>query len=229
MVDLLHLFLRISEALLVGLTFKLISKDKYKKRDDFEAGKCPNISKYFIFLNEKCKIKVMFNDSEYTENKGLLHRSLNGNEKLKIFQNIDIVNYFPDLYSDREKLIEYEFLWKEFHRILCFVKQNTYKSKANDVERWTKNWLEIFLNHHFQKEVKPYIHVFCNHLHQFVEMHGNLNIFNIEGLEKLNDISTMEFFRSTNKRDGTFNNSFLNQMIKRRERTEIIRIDQEES
>jgi hypothetical protein len=63
----------------------------------------------------------------------------------------------------------------------------------------TARWLGFFIDVSESVKVTPYIHVFCNHVHEFIQEHGNINTFNEEGLEKLNDISTLQYFRSTNK------------------------------
>ncbi len=39
-----------------------------------------------------------------------------------------------------------------------------------------------------------------HHLHEFVELYGDVNLFNQQGLEKLNDQTTTQFFRGTNKK-----------------------------
>ena len=61
----------------------------------------------------------------------------------------------------------------------------------------------------------PYLHVTCIHFHEMHKSHGNLNYFSNEGVEKLNDLSTFSFFRSTNKRP-----TFIKQMLERDARLE---------
>jgi len=227
--DLLHLFMRVSEVLIIELTDKLISLDNYKRNPSKQdLAKYPNISKYFHFLNEKCKIKVVFSDSEYNQNKGLLHRGLTGKEKKRIFQNIDFIESFPDLFQKhskpQEKLAYYELVWKDFFKIINIIKESNDITKSEEIQRMTKNWLCNFLQFHFEKSVTPYIHVFCNHLHEFINIYGNINIFNLEGLEKLNDVSTIEFFKSSNRWIEKKSN-FLIQMIQRRSRIDILAND----
>ena len=158
----------------------------------------------------------------------MLHRSLTGKEKKRIFENIDFQTRFPDLFKNQPesqlKLFEYESVWKEFYKILNFVKENKNKSKSEEIKTMANNWLKLFLKHHFQKAVTPYIHVFCNHLHEFVSLYGDINIFNLEGLEKLNDFSTIEFFRSSN-RWVKRNSNFLKQIIEKRSQIELLEED----
>jgi hypothetical protein len=112
-------------------------------------------------------------------------------------------------------------VWKDFYKILNIVKENKDVVKSEEIASMTANWLKNYLNFHFEKTVTPYIHVFCNHLHEFINVHGDVNVFNLEGLEKLNDISTIEFFRSSNRWLERKSN-FLIQIIKRRSRLEIL-------
>ena len=44
------------------------------------------------------------------------------------------------------------------------------------------------------------MHIFVAHLHEFKSINGAINSFNIQGLEKLNDLTTSQFFRATNRK-----------------------------
>ncbi|RNA17410.1 hypothetical protein BpHYR1_013024 [Brachionus plicatilis] len=59
--------------------------------------------------------------------------------------------------------------------------------------------------------VTPYIHAFCSHVHQFQKFHGDINLFNLQGLGKLNDQTTIQYFKASNKREKT-----IEQLIQRR-------------
>jgi hypothetical protein len=43
------------------------------------------------------------------------------------------------------------------------------------------------------------MHCFVSHLHEFRESHGDFNIYNQQGMEKLNDIITVDYFRKSSK------------------------------
>lgn len=72
-------------------------------------------------------------------------------------------------------------------------------------------WLVIFLKCYCSKHITPYIHAFVFYLPDFIKLHGNFTLFNLELLEKLNDVSKTIFHRSSNKRKGN-----LKQMIHKR-------------
>ena len=55
------------------------------------------------------------------------------------------------------------------------------------------------------------MNVFVNHVHQIFERYDNLHFFSRQGLEKLNDLSTQEYFCSTDKHED-----FMEQILLRR-------------
>jgi len=49
--------------------------------------------------------------------------------------------------------------------------------------------------------VTPYIHLLTSHIPEFLEKYGTIAPFSQQGLEKLNDIITKDYFRGTNHRN----------------------------
>ncbi|RNA25354.1 hypothetical protein BpHYR1_016150 [Brachionus plicatilis] len=85
-------------------------------------------------------------------------------------------------------------LWKDFLSIYNDLRGNSLSPKSTQGK--TKEWLELFKKSH----ITAYIHAFCSHLHQFQRLNGYINLFNLQGLEKLNDETTSEYFKATNKK-----------------------------
>ena len=54
------------------------------------------------------------------------------------------------------------------------------------------------------------MHCFAHHLYEMVERHGDISLYTMQGLEKLNDFTTQHYFNSTNKNDD-----FLFQFFKK--------------
>lgn len=48
------------------------------------------------------------------------------------------------------------------------------------------------------KNVTPYIHILAKHIPDFIQRYKNISQFTQQGLEKLNDQTTLDFARSTN-------------------------------
>ena len=62
------------------------------------------------------------------------------------------------------------------------------------------DWMKLFLSLYQTKHVTPYMHALAQHVPEAVALHGRLSLFNQQGLEKLNQNQTKDFYRSTNYR-----------------------------
>lgn len=67
----------------------------------------------------------------------------------------------------------------------------------NSFEHKARRWGQDFIDVYHTKHVTPYIHALMNHIGQFMRTHGSILPFTQQGLEKLNDITTKNFFRSS--------------------------------
>ena len=65
-----------------------------------------------------------------------------------------------------------------------------YKAKQNFDKR-AKQWVTDFISVYQCKDVTPYTHCLAMHVSQFLEMYGNIGQFTQQGLEKLNDLTTI--------------------------------------
>jgi len=84
-----------------------------------------------------------------------------------------------------------------------FIKKNCSNTICSSevIKEKTKDWMKNFISLYEHTDFTPYIHAICSHLHEFVEIHGDINMFNQEGMEKHNHNTTKIFHRSTNKKD----------------------------
>ena len=69
------------------------------------------------------------------------------------------------------------------------------------------------------KHVTPYAHAFAMHVPEFVGTHGNISKFCQQGLEKLNDVTTLHYLRGTNHKKRE---AFV-QMLQTRNRLEDLK------
>ena len=74
----------------------------------------------------------------------------------------------------------------------------------------------MFLKLYPTKHVTPYMHALRWHVLEFIEMYGKVSPFTHQGLEKLNDKTTKDFFRSTNQQGL----DALKQIVMKRNRIE---------
>lgn len=211
MIDMLHLFLRISDTL-----FNLLVKD-CSLADNFDSQaiakfdliKYKHMNSLQHFLNEKCNVRFQF--LWVCETKKLTWRDLVGPEKIKMFENLNLKEIIPD----HEKLDAVESIWNDFYTIVQQVKD--VEIDAVELKEKTREWLALYLTVYNKATVTPYMHAFVSHLPEFVHLYKDINAFNCQGLEKLNDLTTAQFFKGTNKQDTA-----LHQMLKKRNRMEFL-------
>ena len=218
MIDMLHLFLRISDSLINLLVKDCTLIDKFESwtLTRFDVTEFKHLHAFQKFLNEKCKVNFKF--VWLSETKKLTWRDLVGPEKIKLFEVFNLKEIFPE----HDKLESLQKLWDDFYDIINAVKR--VKIEHSDVKRRTQEWLDLFLTIYNKTTVTPYIHAFVAHLHEFVFLYKDINAFNLQGLEKLNDLTTCQYFKGTNKSDNA-----LTQMLKKRNRMEFLRLSVEDN
>ncbi|CAF1643698.1 unnamed protein product, partial [Didymodactylos carnosus] len=59
--------------------------------------------------------------------------------------------------------------------------------------------------------ITPYIHILASHIAEFYQKYDDLNKYSLQGVEKMNDVLTIDYFRSTNKKG-----KYLKQIIRKR-------------
>jgi len=123
-------------------------------------------------------------------------RSMNSNEfdKWKINENgLSLLDLMPDL---EEILQGIDYSLREFFNIFKVISGNHIASIA-DIENILKNWLIVLTQIRASNSTKltPYIHILVHHVPEFLRSHGNLQIFNCQGLEKLNHLIKCSYIK----------------------------------
>ena len=198
-VDILHLFLRITERLGHCLLQDFLIADNFIKSEFYTQSKHMNITRLIGYLTENCKIRVLNLKYTYSTIDSIFTR-MQGPEKIKLLQCISKDNSFLELLNNcninnSERKV---FLWKTFFKIINDVKNENF---PYDISLICRNWLFEFIFCYGRAKITPYIHVFSFHLSEQIKSHGNLSYYDCQGLEKFNDLSTRVFFQSTNKKD----------------------------
>ena len=212
--DILHLFLRICDLLINLFIMELRRLDGIEKLTlkKFDRSAATEVVRYENFLNTECKISFhMYLDKD---SKSLKWRDLVGPEKLKLFKQIDIMKLFPRIPNAQSVHL----LWKSFLSIYETLRSNTPLSKEeiSEFRRQTQRWITRFLSIYQSKHITPYVHLLVSHIPEFLELYGTLSPYSQQGLEKLNDDLTKDYFRSTNHRE----NDALKQMLLKLNRLE---------
>ena len=151
--DVLHMDLRVTDRLELLLRKDMESLDSTFSNNLAENT---NLKKYSDFL-ESFGIKK----PSRIENKQIVLRDLNGNEKRKMLEKIFLQDMFPRLNRVREK----DNLWKTFQSVMTEAK-NTNVHKVNIIKEKTLDWYRFFRSFTFQSDINPYIHIFGMHLHE---------------------------------------------------------------
>ncbi len=224
-IDLLHLLLRISDQLFDRLQEKLIQKDN---NDSIELANRPCFQAFELFLRDNCKITKPFIFSIKNTQMSIRMRSLNGSERGKIFTKIfENDQDFDDIFANLDLNFEYEnYVWKNFIEIYLRIK--VFDSKDDSIridedvaslKNDLKDWLEIYILLSGRDHITPYIHAFVFHIPEFILKYRKINLYNVQGLEKLNDLVTKSYHRSTNKKRT--DKMYLFQLIKKQNRLEF--------
>ena len=81
-----------------------------------------------------------------------------------------------------------------------------------------KQWIKDFNRLYLTSDVTPYMHAFSQYISEFLELYQNVSYFNQQGLEKFNDTSSKDYFRSTSHR----NIEALRQMMLKKQRAQLL-------
>ena len=201
-IDVLHMFLRIAETLL-----KLFLSDIFlaDETDTNDLEKRPHLKRFVIFLKE-----INIYNPIYTKERKFEFRTFRGDELLRIFSIANLETLFPGMRN-----ISYiSSIWSQFYNLIMEIRNN----QTDSIEERLFEWLALFLLTYMPNHITPYIHSFVFHIPEFIKLHGDVNLFNLQGLEKLNDISTQNYHRSSNKKND--NKQYIKQMIEKRNRLE---------
>ena len=195
-IDLLHLFLRISDKLTAYILDDLFILDgyqsTYENTNDPKIQNSKNIYAYIQFLTHECHIRNCF----YLKEKKIVFRQLRGNEKLVLLDKINLVKLFPDIEDVKTK----NDVIHDFNFIYLSIRDNTID--AENIQILTSKFILDYTEAFMIQSITPYLHCFVCHLHEFRSLHGNFNLFNMQGLEKLNDITSEQVFKSTKNNTG---------------------------
>ncbi len=210
-IDLLHMKLRITDKFETSL-----HRDLYTTDSSFSLGSANNQKKYSEYLQN---IGIKRGSSVNQTQQRFEFRNLEGKEKDKIFENIDLESLFPDIpqISDKNKL------WKSFYPLLKYFKEDD--ANSTTIHDNSKIFLELFTKVHKANAITPYIHMLA-HIPMMntnlQELNLNLNMFSMEGFEKSNSFIIKYFHHASNKKT-TINSNPLLQTLNKLSKMEQIR------
>ncbi len=175
-IDTLHLRIRVGLKLIeLFLLNDLIVLDNYGGEDIINESHKNLSIWYYDFLRKKCKIGVKlikFNN----QNKAKITRDFNGCEIIKIFRSMNFNNYFENIIPNYRRKQE---LWRLFYWIDRGISWN--KLSPQEIKSKTEHFNKLYFENYSNDEATPYIHAFCNHLHEFATLYGDISAFSEQG------------------------------------------------
>ena len=212
-IDVLHLFLRIADNLINLLITELRRMDGIDRCTSLDRTKARNVTEYEFFLQNTCKIPFRFYICQ--DSRSLKWRDLSGPEKYRLFRNVDLTNLFPNL--PNVEIVQR--IWTQFLLLNESIRSESLSPAEISVfASDAKSWLQLFLQVYQTKCVTPYMHALVSHMPQFLSIHGAINPFTQQGVEKLNDMYTHYYFHSTNHRES----DSLKQLLLKKNRLEYL-------
>jgi len=215
-IDPLHQFIRISGKLIVLLCDNLKINDGLLDNMIFKKEKHSNMKKFLDFLINECKLKCCFEGKKGSEISELL-KGLTGPAKEKIFDKIDILmGIFDNLDDGDGHLIinDVSKIWKSYWKFHKMIREKDKTYEKEEISEILGTFMDDFLRVYCDADLIPYIHITCLHFaEQYEIVNGKMCFFTCEGLEKLNDNTTSQFFQSTNKHE-----QFTKQILERDQR-----------
>lgn len=213
-IDLLHMFLRIGNNLLNFLIVECRRADGINMDHRFTVinrEKWTHMALLETFITETCK--VPFNWQIQRDTTKLEWRELRGPELKRLFKEIKVATLLPQCTKSQR----IQTVWDSFYEIYTLLHNDSFTGEEIDlVEAKIDEWFVEFRKLFAAAHVTPYIHILKWHVPEMLRRHGTISMFTQEGLEKLNDKSTVNFFASTN-RHGT---QALKQLLLKAKRVE---------
>lgn len=211
--DILHLYLRISDQLTNQLIVELMKLDKINKNaKKFDRTKQNHLAKFEKFISDLGIEWSFYIDKESSL---LKYRDFTGPEHRKIQTSINLLDLLP---SDQNlhKIVK---LWEDFSKLMEMLKKKMPSdADANECSERARKWVSLYGEVYMYKNITPYMHVLMNHFPESMKFHGNLNLFCMQGVEKMNSEVTQWYFRSTNHHSL----QSLQQIMEKQSRIEIL-------
>lgn len=195
--DELHLFLRIVDVLMECFFNDLIKKKEFER--DIKLGieqTMRNIKVHFEFF----KSRSTGGKWNWT--------SLMGPDKKKVLEHFPVSQFIPGIRGQ-----EIEKLWREFFRLYKILRTPFLLDQEIDTfEIDAKNWIRTFYRAtegnpnsvsqspglYRKEDVTPYMHVFAQHIHQFMRQlkakNLSLRFFSTSSIEKKNHNQVNYYF-----------------------------------
>ncbi|XP_060081616.1 uncharacterized protein LOC132560929 [Ylistrum balloti] len=192
-IDHLHMYLRISDKLFNLLLSDLRCLDNINENSTFTSvyEKKDKLKHVLKLENVLQQLGIHFEIGVNQETKKLDYRDLTGPEKRVLFDHF----HASDLFEDKDRAAEIQELWDGFKDINELIKSEN--PDPDEIEAKAKSWCALYIQVYQTRDITPYIHLLRYHVGEIIRTHGTMVRFSQQGLEKLNDNITKQFFRGS--------------------------------
>lgn len=148
----------------------------------------------------------------YIKDSKIESRSFTGPEHRRILHKIDLDTIIP-----HHSKLEGKQLWNTFKILVGQLNMTLNPEEIDQFQATAKEWVDLYRSVYLAKDITPYMHVLCYHFPEVMRLHGNPSMFCQQGLEKLNDMVTKWYFRSTN-----FGKTAIKQIMQKQYRLRLL-------
>lgn len=191
--DTLHLFLRISDILFLKFLGSLKRLDNIGESvGTYDAAAMTNIARFEHFARN---LNIEFNFFCDKESKKLCFTQLPAQQRLKIFESINLSDFLPN----EKKIDSMKFLWSELIALYRMMNLELNENQIEEFSHRARRWAIVFSKEvYMAADVTPYIHILVYHMAEAMKIHGNLGLLSQQTFELLNHQVTQQYFRGSN-------------------------------
>jgi hypothetical protein len=192
--DLLHMKNRITDVLFVCFLNSLSRLDNHFST--YDPKKHLHLKKFLEEVQTKCKMNI---DPVGVSLNGIknIFKSLTGDQRTLLIKEIKIKSLYGGVLENADRV---EWLWSWFYQIMNYLSTHKTPVDPEKLKNRCQTWLKVFIEVYPNKHVTPYMHRFAMHLYEGYIDHKDVNLYNLQGFEKTNDILRQRYLRSSNRR-----------------------------
>ena len=172
-----------------------------------------------IFWNVKIPKPYYSSDKELEKFK---FRDFNGTEYEKIFVFFSSPdNYLTKIFPKINMMTKFHLVFNSFWILFSHIKKYRIGEDLNQLDSKLRAWIYSYISFSrtLNSTLSPYLHIFSYHMKELLELHGNINLYNTQGLERLNSTQSSIYFRTSNKNpfdksiESTEQSTYIKQIV----------------
>ena len=175
--DTLHEMIRIVNYILKLVHYLLIEKDNKNSTDLYKLPAQERFFEWLYKITGKAVYKIKGEKDKASENNFILN-TFTGDVCRKIAQNFNIEAVL--VLGKTGEIISQ--LFNDYYRIHMNYIHGYYLKNFDKLQPRLNQWKKMFLSVFLEKHITCYIHIFTDHLSEWIQLHGDIDAHNIQGL-----------------------------------------------